>query len=202
MKLNKKAVILAAVITTSTLLSACETGTVGDNPPKVSANPITEKYTFKDNDKTYKFTYNDPWRAITAEEGYDITLIPSDDTSDPVIKLSIKSDEKNDTNSDTEKANTTYSFELNQGIVSTNNFTLGEDTGVWISSASVEDSGYDIEGIDTSKIQDDSDEYYELGYIIKDKSVYVFKLTAKDKATLEANRDQTLSILQGIKFYN
>lgn len=198
MKFNKKIALLATVVATSALLSACSTGTVGENVPKVSANPVTEKYTFKDDEKTYKLVYSDPWRIISADEGYDITIIPNENNENPDIRLSIKSEKTNNENATVEEVANAYSQELETGIVSTTDFTIGEDKGLWLSYATIDESDYDIGGLEGKS--DEVEENVEIGCIVKNGNAYVFKLAAKDKATLDNYKEQMLSVLQGIKF--
>lgn len=193
------AIIFAGV---SALIMGCETGTVGDNAPEVSVNPITEKYKFEGGGKYYEISYSNPWRVTDSEDGYDVTFIPTEDINAAPFKFSVRRDDVTDETDDISKARSFYSSSFGTGIVEAKEFKIADLTGLWLTNSSAQDMGLEIEGI-TQQAQESSSSF-ELGIVISGKSVYIFKYEPTsseiDEETNNQYRSSALSLLEGMKF--
>ncbi len=196
MRIMKKTALAAAAALL--LVTGCSSGSVGENPPKVSSNILTEKYTFKDNEKTFKIVYSDPWRAVSDDggEGYAVALIPGEDEKNADIKLFIKSEDIGEKDEDLKTAIDYYSAYAGTGIVQPVEFKVKDADGCWLELTPVENSNLNVEGLDTEP----TEEFSELGFVLKDSRAYVFKITAKDYQTYNDNEDSVFELLEGFDF--
>lgn len=199
MKNKKICILAAAVIAASALMTGCETGTIGDNPPKVSANPITEKFTFKDEANSYKIVFNSPWKALRADdEAYDIAFVSGESEEESPYKISVRREETTEETDTLDKARQYYTVNM-YGIKKSYDFKLKDIEGIWTTCSSAAEEGLNVSGLDVGD-EDNGEPYYELGVAVKDSEVFIIKYEPKNADAADEYRDEAMSVLEGIDF--